>query len=167
LEVRWRKADSLSDGGCLAPSNDGEEFFAINECLISPEAVVEYPWIESLGQAEREAIRDWEIRDAGGQFIYQLCLSTCPGTKLFGYQPWPNQSPKPAPKDALGNELEYLLTISDNEWDGGTWPRWRPVELGAWPNAHEDAAYPLGTSIDYVNVFLDRFATPWRIVAQV
>ena len=87
----------------------------------------EYPYIGLLSAEQQQAIWSWEEAQNDPMARYQYCLSTCPGTKVGGYPEYGGQD---APRTANTNhqQPEYLLTLSDSEWDGGSFPRWRPIE---------------------------------------
>jgi hypothetical protein len=102
--------------------------------------VLEYPYIWSLGSTERATIRDWERSLSPlpehvdyAPAMYQYLLSTCPGSKIGGYPDWGGQDAN-VPLNSQSNPADYLLTISDDEWDGGSFPRWRPMEQPSPPD---------------------------------
>ena len=55
---------------------------------------------------------------------------------MGGYPDFGGQDPQ-IPLNSSGEPLEYLLTLTDHEWDGGSHPRWRPIE----------ETYPLGRTV--------------------
>lgn len=151
LLVRYRALADLAQHTLLEPSYPEDDLgFRVQPCSVTPEPVIEYPDLASLADDERAAISAWE--ESRGEPLYQYLLSTCPGTKVGGYPHHagqPDVSP-PAPR-------EYVLTLSDTEWDGGSAPRWQPAG-----SAHAETA-EVGTYLKSgINVFIDRTQTPWR-----
>ena len=140
LEVFWRKLEASENTVLLEPDyHEDEDMFRVEECAIHLENVIEYPYLGELSIFERQAIHDWEATISpplpphfNPEPVYQYQLSTCPGSKVGGYPDWSGQDPR-IPMNAQGQPLEYLLTIADNEWDGGSWGRWRPIEQIAPP----------------------------------
>ena len=126
----WRGADLVDT---IAPrpvtSKDASDYVP-RPCALHPERVVEYPHIWELPTTISDRIDAWQA-EQGQRTLYQSLLSTAPGTKVGGHPAWV-QEPEPQTCEA-GHEMEHLLTISDTEFDGGTWPRWLAVEeAGAW-----------------------------------
>jgi hypothetical protein len=140
LEVCWRNLETLENTVLLEPDyHDDEDMYRVEECAIHLEQVIEYPYLGELSISEQQTIHDWEASISSPlpqpltpEPIYQYRLSTCPGSKVGGYPQWSGQDPI-VPTNAQGQPLEYLLTISDNEWDGGSFGRWRPIEQIAPP----------------------------------
>jgi Domain of unknown function (DUF1963) len=128
--VFWWAQSSLVDVVAPRPvARPNASNFVPRPCSLHPERVVEYPDISELPESLREAIHAWEETQGGP--IYQYLLSTAPGTKIGGHPNW-FQDPEPQECDA-GHAMDHLLTISDVEFDGGSWPRWLAVEeADAW-----------------------------------
>ena len=122
IEIYWRQSTKLSDSSIIEPVyGDYESIFFIHECRIEPEQVIEYPYIGLLSEEEQQAIWKWESAQDDPMARYQYCLSTCPGTKVGGYPEYAGQD-VPTVADTNRRKLEYLLTLSDSEWDGGSFP---------------------------------------------
>jgi hypothetical protein len=157
LEIRWRSTDRLPVDSVLEPAyQNHEDMFVVHECRITPEEVVEYPYKDLLPEDERKAISKWEKGLDDPMAHYQYCLSTCPGSKVGGYPDFGGQD-APVFVKSTGYMLEYLLTLSDDEWDGGSYPRWCPVE-----SQFNSENAPLGTYLKYpLNIFLDKSISPW------
>jgi hypothetical protein len=51
-----------------------------------------------------------------------------PGWKTGGWPDWSTTSPRPVDCPTCGRGMNLLLQIDSTEWDGGTDPRWQPVE---------------------------------------
>jgi hypothetical protein len=140
LLVFWRKLEDLENGVLLEPDyHEDEDMYRVEECTIRLENVIEFPYLGELSIFERQAIHDWEATISpplplhfNPEPVYQYRLSTCPGSKVGGYPDWSGQDPR-IPTNAQGQPLEYLMTISDNEWYGGSYRRWRPIEQIAPP----------------------------------
>jgi uncharacterized protein YwqG len=135
LEVFWRKLEASENTVVLEPDyHEDEDMYRVEECAIHLEQVIEYPYLGELSYFERQAIHAWEATISpplplhfNPEPVYQYRLSTCPGSKVGGYPDWSGQDPR-IPTNAQNQPLEYLLTISDNEWHGGSYERWRPIE---------------------------------------
>jgi uncharacterized protein YwqG len=140
LEVFWRKLEASENTVVLEPDyHEDEDMYRVEECAIHLEQVIEYPYVAELNANETQTIANWEASIAPrkpprtSEPIYQYRLSTCPGSKIGGYPQWSGQDPR-VPTNAQGQPLEYLLTISDHEWDGRSFGRWRPIEQIAPPD---------------------------------
>jgi hypothetical protein len=103
-------------------------------CVVLPERVTEYPpWDELAEETQQKLDRGLRGRElpAGITSVsgfYSACLSVCPGTKAGGYVRW-LQGPE-APACKCGREMDHLLTIASDEFDGASYHRWMPVEDG-------------------------------------
>jgi hypothetical protein len=201
--VFWRNLETLRDAIVLKPIYipDEEGFgiaYHVNECAIHPETVIEYPGImdiDELRDVEIQAFRDWETTTSvAGEFTYSAQLSICPGSKVGGYPQWGWTDPD-IPENAQGQPLEFLMKISDNEWDGGSSDeRWQPLE-DVTPSGYDfeeqlsdgthytrrkytleeeqelenlrEARDAIGTMLAHpMNIFLDRTVTPWQVVVD-
>ncbi len=146
LVVRYRQRAALRYGAAVLEAGEPRpDSLHVRECALRREAVTEYPYPASLPAEEAARIQEWE----GDSARYQYLLSTCPGTKVGGYPQYFGQDDRSPPAP-----FEYVLTISDSEWDGGSGPRWQPVSGGEWE--------PIGTYIKSgFNLFVDRTRAPW------
>ena len=150
VEVYWRDSKTLSADSVLIPIYENhEDIFVVHECRVQPEIIVEYPYIELLSEDEQKIIWDWEDEQNDPLARYQYCLSTCPGTKVGGYPDYSGQG-APSWSGATGRTLKYLLTLSDNEWDGGSFPRWRPIEQQFPPGRTVIEEQPDGSAIQRI-----------------
>ena len=118
----WREGD-LVDTVPPTPHPDSE--YLPRTCSVDPERVSEYPNISDLPDGLRESIHASEGSAVFGP-RYEYLLSSAPGTKVGGHPNW-FQEPEWPSCDA-GHRMDHLLTIDDTEFDGGTWPRWLPIE---------------------------------------
>jgi hypothetical protein len=127
--------------------------------------VTEFPGFEDLADDLRPPIAEWE--EEQGNPVYQWQLSTAPGTKVGGHPFW-YQYPE-WPRCAAGHAMEHLVTVSDHEFDGGTWQRWLPVEeAGTWEGPAErrfatQGAAGLDLGMASVYVFVCRTCPDWPI----
>jgi hypothetical protein len=113
-------------------------------CVLHPERVFEYPdrWELTDAQAKRLAespdltavaaragrgLPDDGSRPGDAASLYQRWLGAAPGTKAGGYPAWVQEPRYPA-CEFCGVPMAHLLSLASWEWDGGTWPRWMPVE---------------------------------------
>lgn len=128
----WRRETLRGADSPPAPTTmlDG---YAPGSCSLHPERVVEYPGIEDLPEDIRAQVDALRGTDECGRRepTYQWRLSTAPGSKVGGHPHWFQEPEWPTCSD--GHRMEHLLTVSDHEFDGGTWHRWLPVEeSGTW-----------------------------------
>jgi hypothetical protein len=130
IRVYWRRGEELVDVVAPAPlPSPDESRYVPGSCVLSPERVPEYPDVSDLEPPVQEQIFAWE--ETQPDPIYQWSLSSAPGTKVGGYPDW-LQDPQPQTCPA-GHPMDHLLTVSDTEFDGGTWHRWLPIEeAGLW-----------------------------------
>ena len=136
VRVFWWRGTDLVDTIAPQPaaSANGSDYVP-RPCALHPERVLEYPHLGELPESMRERIDAWG-GEQGAHTLYQYLLSSAPGTKVGGYPNW-FQEPEPQ-TCAAGHPMEHLLTISDTEFDGGTWPRWLAIEeAGAWTGPPE------------------------------
>ena len=132
VRVFWWEGSDLVDviPPAPVPSPTGSNYIA-RPCALHPERVEEFPHVWALPEPLSDAIRAWEAELGKGPAEYQFALSSAPGTKVGGHPFW-YQEPEPQTCDA-GHDMDHLVTISDVEFDGGTWPRWLAVEeADAW-----------------------------------
>ncbi|ANP55748.1 hypothetical protein J2Z21_005598 [Streptomyces griseochromogenes] len=112
-------------------------------CVLHPEEIVEYPWIEVLAPSLQDRIAAWAgPEDEGDRYVCDL--STAPGWKVGGHIAWNLTGPGPLSCSVCRAERVPLLTVSDREWDSGT-TSWLPHEDQRDPNA-ERANTPTGVS---------------------
>lgn len=170
IEVRWRHSEECTSDSVFEPNyENAEEIFIVHECRIHPETVVEYPYIDLLTDEEMQEIWSWEEKQNDPLARYQYCLSVCPGTKIGGYPQFAGQD-APSILKQNGSSLHYMLTLTDAEWDGGSFPRWRPVEQQAGTGDSDEsisqyhaAQCPLGTYLKLPsNIFFDKSIEPWE-----
>ncbi|MEM1251565.1 MAG: hypothetical protein AAGI69_03965 [Cyanobacteria bacterium P01_H01_bin.21] len=120
IEVYWRNSKTLSADNVLIPIYENHEsMFVVHECRVQPEIIVEYPYIGLLSMDEQQTIWNWEEKQDDPLAQYQYCLSTCPGTKVGGYPDYGEQD-APSWAGTANRTFEYLLALSDDEWDGGS-----------------------------------------------
>lgn len=150
IEIFWRTLDDIPTDSVLRPVyKHHEDIFFVHECRIEPEVVIEYPYIDLLTEVEKQAICKWEEEQDDPLARYQYCLSTCPGTKVGGYPEYAGQD-APTIFNSDGRESEYVLTLSDDEWDGGSFPRWRPIEQRFPPGRTVHEELPNGGARQYI-----------------
>jgi len=128
LKGFWRNAKDITDLKTSFPeSGEPNDNYLITECSIFPEIVYEYPSafeLETIDKELSKAIFGWESTFT--EPIYQHQLSVADGCKVGGYIYW-HQDPN-VPICKCGKFMEHLLTISDTEFDGGSYKRWCPIE---------------------------------------
>jgi hypothetical protein len=114
-----------------------DTIYVPHPCTLTFERVTEYPDIEDLSEEQFNRFKVWfetkdiecdeYAEDECASSMYQFELSVCPGNKLGGYVAW-IQRIEWQMCDRCGQQMEHLFTLTDMEVDGGTWPRWLPLE---------------------------------------
>ncbi|NOU88215.1 hypothetical protein GC102_20935 [Paenibacillus sp. LMG 31460] len=123
---------------------------------LNPEAVIEYPSLEkllSINEPLGRSLMEWQSRkgeeNEEEEAIYEYQLSVADGTKIGGYVNWVQSDE--TPNCECNNEMEHLLTVSEAEFDGGTYGRWCPIELeDVWKLPYKERVNlqsPLGLSL--------------------
>ena len=137
VRVFYRNSDSLC-GGLTAPQEPlvvGEPGYLPSPCLLRPEPVTEYPHPGVLGEEFEERVDEWEMATFGDitddpedyepRFHWEL--STAPGWKLGGHEPWSYQGYfGPVRCHSCGSEMRFVAAVASIEWDGGT-ASWAPA----------------------------------------
>jgi hypothetical protein len=152
----WWPLQRIADGRPPPDLTVQLDGYVPGPCAVHPERVDEYPDYSDLPEAIQVEVGAWE--DDVGSPAYQRQLSTAPGTKIGGYPHW-FQDPQ-WPSCGRGHAMTHLLTVSDHEFDGGTWQRWLPIEeQGTWEGSttarlriQEPADLSLGMASIYVFV---------------
>ncbi|WP_203977983.1 hypothetical protein [Planotetraspora silvatica] len=93
-------------------------------CVLHPERVTEYPDCEELPEDLQSALNEWDRANSD----YQYLLSIAPGCKIGGWETWHLTDMYELPCTTCGTETEPLLQLDTTEWDGGSGPRWQPLE---------------------------------------
>lgn len=149
IETFWRLRDVTSQPAPPTAAPDADESFIPRPCRIWPERVVELPHPSELGSSTVRRLEQWiedhlpSLLDAGqvwpftegvdrrSVLSYQSSFSSAPGTKVAGFPHWIQEAEYPACRE--GHRMAHLLTISGDEFDGGTWWRWvTSEERGVW-----------------------------------
>ncbi|MFE0463286.1 hypothetical protein ACFW1A_28945 [Kitasatospora sp. NPDC058965] len=137
VHVRYRNSRDL-DGVFLPPQEPlviGEPGYLPTPCLLRPEPVTEYPDPGVLGEEFDERVEEWEaatfcdITDDPEDYEprYHWDLSTAPGWKLGGHEPWNYQGyDGPVECYTCGGEMRFTASLASAEWDGGT-ASWAPT----------------------------------------
>lgn len=145
----------------------------LRSCSFSPERLIEYPHISELSEEQYQRVQQWDIPDMVGDVMedaatfYEWEVSVCPSTKIGGYVNW-IQDTRPRPCDQCGNTMEHWLTLTDLEWDGGTFQRWMPLEdrwrLDASPEVIESAREAISSQmLDQHMLFICRSCPNWPV----
>ncbi|GAB1819159.1 hypothetical protein [Herbidospora sp. RD11066] len=129
----WRRADDLTDVLVEPPMRDdgapagdfGSESYLPRPCVLHPERVTEYPHADELPERLKVALKAW---DGEFGYAYSFLLSIAPGCKIGGWESWHLTDMYALPCGVCGTETEPLLKVDSSEWDGGSDPRWRPME---------------------------------------
>jgi hypothetical protein len=163
--AQWWPREVLTGGRVPLTATVHLDGYVPNPCAVHPERVDEYPGYGDLPPDVEPRVGAWEM-DVD-EPAYQWLLSTAPGSKVGGHPHW-FQDPQ-WPACPAGHTMEHLLTVSDHEFDGGTWKRWMPIEeSGTWDGPprerlriQEPADLRLGMASIYV--FLCRECPDWPI----
>ncbi len=137
VHVRYRHSRDLTGSFATSPEPIavGAPGYLPTPCLIRPEPVTEYPHPGALGEEFEARVDEWEM----ATFItddpedheprYRWELSTAPGWKLGGHEPWNYQGYSgPVRCHTCGNEMRFVAAMASLEWDGGT-TSWAPTEF--------------------------------------
>lgn len=170
--VFWRNSTDIINRKTeiLQPTNPKKEYL-VKTCSINPEKVIEYPSLTDLYNLIPELaqrISNWEMKNEE-EPIYQYHLSVADGSKLGGYVHW-IQEPE-IPICSCKRNMEHLLTISDSEFDGGSFKRWCPEEYidNIWQLSYDDRKMiqsPLNISLGdmgKIYIFVCKHCFNWPI----
>ncbi|MFB4283851.1 hypothetical protein ACBJ59_51730 [Nonomuraea sp. MTCD27] len=100
-------------------------YYLPRPCVLHLERVTEFPYPEELPEELEAALDKW---DEETEAEYQYLLSIAPGCKIGGWESWHLTDMYELPCEVCGTETEPLLQLDSSEWDGGSEPRWRPLE---------------------------------------
>jgi hypothetical protein len=174
--VFWRNSGDVTDPLLEMPHVEfANENYLITPCRLNPERVTEFPYISDLDEETRLKLETWDVRDAldgvfdSAETLYEWGLSVCPSNKLGGYVFWV-QSPE-VPRCSCSRRMAHLLTLTDQEFDGGTYPRWLPLEdHHVWGGPYEERmavqcapGWQFGAGFLYI--FICRACKQWPIKA--
>ncbi|MFD9407811.1 hypothetical protein ACFWBN_12465 [Streptomyces sp. NPDC059989] len=138
VHLRWRRAAEVREvlTEQPAPGAVGFDGYVPSPCVLHPEQVAEYPYIELLTGALGELVEEWEgaqeeaayeadeTEGDGDAFpSYQCDLSIAPGWKAGGHAAWNLTGPGTLDCRTCGSATELLLTVATREWqsDGTSW----------------------------------------------
>ncbi|MEU9160258.1 hypothetical protein AB0D29_08245 [Streptomyces sp. NPDC048424] len=142
VHLRWRRAAEVRQvlTEPPAPGPVGFDGYVPDPCVLHPEQVTEYPYIELLTGALGARVEEWEDAqeeaayeadeseadgDGDGDPVpsYQGDLSIAPGWKAGGHAAWNLTGPGSMDCRACGSAMDLLLTIATQEWhsDGTSW----------------------------------------------
>jgi hypothetical protein len=137
--VFWRDSQAITHPlAAMPPSLYASPHYIPKPCTLTFERTIDYPDVLELSEAQ---IARWDawiepqtfvFEDDPRQYqskrtLYQFELSVCPSNKLGGHVNW-IQFPEWPACDTCGRQMEHLLSLTDCEVDGGSWPRWLPLE---------------------------------------
>jgi hypothetical protein len=176
LAVFWRRSGEIGERMAQVPApTELIDEYVPQHGRVYPERIVEYPGLQDLPPHLAEALkardarpfeavshpdREYQRYFAEGLYrLYENQLSACPGTKIGGYVSWIQHASVPVCE--CGRPSEHLLTIASTEWDGGSIPRWRPVEVTD-STADSGPGLMLG-DCGSIHVFLCRNCGSWPV----
>ncbi|WP_412077927.1 hypothetical protein ACLF6K_27595 [Streptomyces xanthophaeus] len=155
VHLRWRRAAGVRE--VLArhpdPGPVGFEGYLPQPCVLHPEQVAEYPYIEVLPGELGERVEAWEdaqeeasyeaqeeaeeedseragegaSEETGALPSYQSDLSLAPGWKAGGHAAWNVTGPGTMDCRTCGSAMELLLTIATREFHSDS-TSWIPLE---------------------------------------
>ncbi|MFE3502727.1 hypothetical protein [Kitasatospora sp. NPDC059160] len=136
VQVRYRSTGDLGERFLTPPEPVavGEPGYLPTPCLLRPEPVTEYPHPGLLGEGFEDRVEAWETATFGDPDDpeeydprYSWDLSTAPGWKLGGHEPWNHQGYHgPLRCGACDSAMRFVAAIATDEWDGGT-RSWAPL----------------------------------------
>lgn len=136
VHVRYRRTGDLGERFLTPPEPVaiGESGYLPTPCLLRPEPVTEYPHPGALGEEFEAGVEEWETATFGDpddpeeyEPRYSWDLSTAPGWKLGGHEPWNYQGYfGPVRCSTCGTGMRFVASIASDEWDGGT-ESWAPA----------------------------------------
>ncbi|MGW2271167.1 hypothetical protein [Streptomyces yangpuensis] len=168
VRLRWRRSAEVRE--VLAPQPEparvGFDGYVPAPCVLHPEQVTEYPYIESLTGELGERVEEWEDaqeeaayeaedEDGDGDFAspsYQSDLSVAPGWKAGGHAAWNVTGPGSMDCHGCGHGMRLLLTVDSYEWRSDS-ESWRPLPTGAAgaagveAGAGDEANRPTGVAV--------------------
>ncbi|MGW0753595.1 hypothetical protein [Streptomyces sp. NPDC002587] len=143
VRLRWRRSAEVHEA--LARQHQpqatvvGFDGYVPKPCVLYPERVTEYPYIELLTGELGERVGEWEeaqeeaAYEAGEDSCalpsYQSDLSIAPGWKAGGHAAWNVTGPGTTDCRSCGHGMQLLLTIDTYEWRSDS-ASWRPAPEG-------------------------------------
>jgi hypothetical protein len=137
--VFWRDSRAIKHPlTSMPPSPYANPGYVPKPCTLTFERVMEYPDVFELDPDLVERVNAWIEPQTvvfeddpcdylSKETLFQYELSVCPSNKLGGHVNW-IQDPQWPTCDVCGRRMEHLLTLTDMDVDGGSWPRWLPME---------------------------------------
>ncbi len=138
--VRWRRSDQVTVPleAPPQPALVGFEGAVAEPCVLHPEQVATYPYVDSLPVRLRRRIAAWEdaeerkaekrgLTDDLDLVTYHHDLSIPQGCRVGGFPSWRTTDPHPMNCEACGTPMALLLTLDSHEWDGAN-GSWMPLE---------------------------------------
>lgn len=163
VRLRWRRSAEVCE--VLAPQPQpgrvGFDGYVPEPCVLHPEQVTEYPYIELLTGELGERVQEWEDaqeeaayeaeggdegEEAAAWPSYQSDLSVAPGWKAGGHAAWNGTGPGRMDCPGCGHAMRLLLTVDSYEWRSDS-ESWRPRPTGAGAGAGADANRPTGVAV--------------------
>jgi len=126
--VKWRWSadvvDVLADQPEPALMEDG--YYLPNPCVLHPEQITEYQYIDLLPDDLRTQLDAWSRDRPEGHWYHDMAIA--PGWKLGGFSEWGLTDPYPMVCEC-DEDMRLLLGVGGVEWDPKT-GLWRPLEDG-------------------------------------
>ncbi|MGW7437120.1 hypothetical protein [Streptomyces sp. NPDC054849] len=145
VRLRWRRSSEVREVAAAQPEPGpvGFDGYVPSPCVLHPERVTEYPYIELLTGELGERVEEWEdaqeeaayeTGDGTGDGFpaavppsYQSDLSIAPGWKAGGHAAWNVTGPGSMECGGCGHAMVLLLTVDSYEWRSDS-ESWRPAE---------------------------------------
>ncbi|MET9571178.1 hypothetical protein ACFYNW_04640 [Streptomyces virginiae] len=180
VRLRWRRSAEVREvlAPQPAPARVGFDGYLPNPCVLHPERVTEYPYIETLTGELGERVEEWEDAQeeaayeaeceqgfevecedghgAGGEPppalpSYQCDLSVAPGWKAGGHAAWNVTGPGSTDCPGCGRGMRLLLTVDSYEWRSDT-ESWRPLPTSAGADANRPTSVAVA-NFGKLNIF--------------
>ena len=158
IRLFWRKRDELSGPPAVPPPiNAASPFLVPVPCRVFPERVQELP--------PSGLLPDRLAKTVGPG--YDECFAACPGTKIGGY-PFGATRDQSTACPRCRKPADFLLAVSDAEWDDAGRLRWMPQEERT-RSAEPDVDKGFGGAVllllpgGRVNVFVCRRCDGWPV----
>ncbi|BCY10079.1 hypothetical protein [Actinoplanes sp. L3-i22] len=121
VRVFWRRSADITDPllEFPEPSVVRDSYLPV-PCVLRPEQVVEFQYIDLLPDDLQERINAWEETDDELP-RYDCELSLAPGWKVGGFADWSVSDPQEVNCTECGAEMTLMLTVDSGEWADLSW----------------------------------------------
>ncbi|WP_128434088.1 hypothetical protein [Streptomyces cyaneus] len=127
VSLEWLDSVNAAEGARENPFHRVQpcnESYDLRPCRITPERVIEFPWMEELPD---DIARRLVTVDQERGLRYQYALSVAYGWKIGGWPSWHATDKRNLSCPDCEGGVELLLKADSSEWDGAS-DRWWPLE---------------------------------------